>query len=120
MSRRLSTIAVVIAQTIAFAAQGTLIERASRLAPPAANPYDSQPPAVKAGAKLFEQHCASCHGRQAEGIGKAPPLAAPEVKTASPGTLRWVLRNGSLTTGMPSFSKLPEQQRWQIITFLQR
>jgi hypothetical protein len=38
---------------------------------------------------------------------------------ASPGTLFWVLRNGSLRRGMPSFAHLPEPARWQIITFLQ-
>jgi len=29
-----------------------------------------------------------------------------------------VLRNGSLRHGMPSFAHLPEQQRWQIVTYL--
>jgi hypothetical protein len=41
------------------------------------------------------------------------------VRQAKPGTLYWILRNGSLCRGMPSFAHLPEDQRWQIITFLQ-
>jgi len=30
----------------------------------------------------------------------------------------WVLKNGSIYQGMPSFAHLPEPQRWEIITFL--
>jgi hypothetical protein len=40
------------------------------------------------------------------------------VERASPGTLFWLLRNGKLDRGMPSWSKLPDQQRWQIVTYL--
>lgn len=34
------------------------------------------------------------------------------------GALFWVLRNGSLRNGMPPFSHLPPQQRWQIVSYL--
>jgi len=51
-------------------------------------------------------------------MGKAPPLNQAEVREASPGALFWVLRNGSLKRGMPSFAHLPDAQRWQIITYL--
>ena len=82
------------------------------------NPYDSRNDAKRAGAKLFRRHCASCHGQNAAGRNHAPALASPEVRNAPPGALFWVLRNGSLRHGMPSFSHLPEQQRWQIVTYL--
>lgn len=82
------------------------------------NPYDSRDAAIRAGAKLFQRHCASCHGGDAAGQNHAPGLASPEVRKAPPGALFWVLRNGSLRHGMPSFSHLPEQQRWQIVTYL--
>jgi mono/diheme cytochrome c family protein len=82
------------------------------------NPYDSQDTAIRAGAKLFQRHCASCHGQDAAGRNQAPALASTEVRNAPPGALFWVLRNGSLRHGMPSFSHLPEQQRWQIVTYL--
>jgi mono/diheme cytochrome c family protein len=51
-------------------------------------------------------------------MGKAPPLNQADVHDASPAALFWVLRNGSLKRGMPSFAHLPEPQRWQIITYL--
>jgi mono/diheme cytochrome c family protein len=82
------------------------------------NPYEGQQQARRAGAKLYQRECAACHGVDAQGIGKALPLASPEVREASPGVLFWVLRNGSIYRGMPSFSHLPDEQRWQIVTYL--
>jgi mono/diheme cytochrome c family protein len=91
-------------------------------APPSAsnksNPFDDDEVARRAGAKLFSRECAPCHGANAEGIGKAPPLRQPEVYQAAPGVLFWVLKNGSIYQGMPSFAHLPEPQRWEIVTFL--
>jgi len=49
---------------------------------------------------------------------KAPPLNQADVQAAPAGALFWVLRNGSLKRGMPSFAHLPEAQRWQIVTYL--
>jgi mono/diheme cytochrome c family protein len=94
------------------------VEQAPARAVTLQNPYDSQEAAKRAGAKLFQRHCASCHGPNAEGQNHAPALASTEVRNAPPGALFWVLRNGSLRHGMPSFSHLPEQQRWQIVTYL--
>jgi mono/diheme cytochrome c family protein len=82
------------------------------------NPLESDPDAKTAGRKLFEQHCAECHGSIAEGGRKAPSLRAEEVQQATPGTLFWILTNGVVRRGMPVWSKLPEPQRWQIVTYL--
>ncbi len=83
------------------------------------NPFEGDPQAMAAGGKLFEQHCAECHGRKAGGTRKGPSLLQEEVQQATPGTLFWILSNGVVRRGMPVWSKLPEQQRWQIVTFLQ-
>jgi mono/diheme cytochrome c family protein len=82
------------------------------------NPYEGQPDAVLAGEKLFHQHCAECHGDDATGIGHAANLHAPYVQNATPGELAWFLRNGNLPHGMPPWAGIPEQRRWQIITYL--
>jgi mono/diheme cytochrome c family protein len=82
------------------------------------NPYADQPGAVRAGQKLFLQHCAECHGSDARGIGSAVNLRLPAVQNATPGELAWFLRNGNLWRGMPSWSGLPEERRWQIVTYL--
>ena len=82
------------------------------------NPLERDPEAVAAGAKLFDQHCAECHGETAEGGRKGPSLRAREVQLATPGTLFWILTNGVVRRGMPVWSKLPEPQRWQIVTYV--
>lgn len=82
------------------------------------NPLESDPDAVRAGAKLFDLHCAECHGHMAEGGKKAPSLRAPEVQQAAPGALFWLLSNGVVRRGMPVWSKLPEPQRWQLVTYI--
>jgi mono/diheme cytochrome c family protein len=83
-----------------------------------ANPYAGDVSAVKAGAKLYEQHCSGCHGKEAQGVGRTPSLDSPTVKSAQPGALYWLLRNGSLRRGMPSWSNLPPEQLWQVVTWL--
>ena len=82
------------------------------------NPMENDPEAKPAGAKLFDLHCAECHGENAEGGRKGPSLRAREVQQATPGTLFWILTNGVVRRGMPVWSKLPEPQRWQIVTYL--
>lgn len=82
------------------------------------NPLESDPEAIAAGGKLFSQHCAECHGNTAEGSKKAPNLRAEEVQEATAGTLFWILTNGVVRRGMPVWSKLPEPERWQIVSFL--
>jgi len=82
------------------------------------NPYTNEPDAVLAGEKLFRQHCAECHGANATGIGRAVNLHLPAVQNATPGELAWFLRKGNLWRGMPSWSGLPEQRRWQIVSYL--
>src|SRR6516225_1599145 len=58
------------------------------------NPLESDPDSVAAGAKLFAQHCAECHGANADGGKKGPSLRAEEVQQATPGALFWLLTNG--------------------------
>jgi len=82
------------------------------------NPMEKDPDVKAAGAKLFGMHCAECHGEMAEGEGKAPSLLADQVQQSTPGTLFWILTNGVVRHGMPVWSKLPEPQRWQIVTYL--
>ena len=41
------------------------------------------------------------------GRGRRPSLRTPEVRSATDGELFWLLRNGSLAHGMPSWSRLP-------------
>ena len=82
------------------------------------NPLENDPDAVAAGGKLFDQHCAECHGMKAEGTKRAPSLLTQHVQQAPPGAIFWIVTNGVVRRGMPVWSKLPEPERWQIVTFL--
>ena len=86
------------------------------------NPMANDLDAPAAGAKIFAEHCAQCHGEDAQGKKEGkhirPNLHADRVKQATPGELFWLLTNGSQKNGMPSWSRLPEPQRWQLITYL--
>jgi len=94
------------------------LAKAPRKAAARRNPLEGDPDAVAAGANLFELHCAECHGETAEGGRKGPSLRAVEVQRSPPGTLFWILTNGVVRRGMPVWSKLPEPQRWQIVTYV--
>src|SRR5690349_146529 len=91
------------------------VPEAARVRP---NPLATDPESAAAGAKLFQQNCASCHGKTAQGRNKHPNLHSERLKGATPGELEWLLKNGSLKNGMPSWSRLPEAQRWQLVTYL--
>jgi thiosulfate dehydrogenase len=77
-----------------------------------------------AGADLYKQHCAVCHGVPlspksaiASGMYPHPPLLleGKGVTDDEPGESYWKIANGIRLTGMPGFSKsLSETQMWQI------
>ena len=110
----------VVQAALAWAGTGSPILRAPRSAANRVSPLRGSLQDERAGAKLYARECSACHGRDREGIGKAPSLDRPVVYGAAPGILFWVLRNGSLHRGMPSFAHLPDRERWQIISFLQK
>lgn len=84
-----------------------------------ANPYQNQPDAVAAGQRVFHDHCAHCHGEDAEGTKKRPSLRSERVQQqATEGDLHWLLVNGYMSHGMPSWSKLGDPQIWQVITYV--
>ena len=82
------------------------------------NPFADAPAALGAGGKLYRQNCASCHGDNAQGRDGHPSLRTERIRAATPGELQWLLTNGSMKNGMPSWSRLPEQQRWQIVSYV--
>jgi mono/diheme cytochrome c family protein len=82
------------------------------------NPYEGDPEALLAGKKLYLRHCAECHGANARGMRNAVNLRSPGVQNATPGELVWFLPNGNLAHGMPAWPGLPDQRRWQIVTYL--
>ncbi|HYW65939.1 MAG TPA: c-type cytochrome [Candidatus Dormibacteraeota bacterium] len=82
------------------------------------NPMANDTDAVAAGGVLFEEHCEECHGKEALGGRKAPSLRAKEVQDAAPGAIFWILTNGVVRKKMPVWSKLPEPERWQLVSYI--
>jgi mono/diheme cytochrome c family protein len=82
------------------------------------NPYGGHADAIAAGSKVFEDHCAKCHGEDAMGRRKKPSLRTSRVQNAKDGELFWLLKNGNLKRGMPTWAALPEPMRWQIIAYV--
>src|SRR2546423_15542238 len=82
------------------------------------NPLASRIDLAAGGKKIFSQRCAECHGAEARGTDRAPDLTAGDVQEQSDGALFWKISSGNTRTGMPSFSFLPEAQRWQLVLSL--
>jgi len=86
-----------------------------------------------AGAEVYADHCAQCHGFHGKpsGLGahmfpSAPPLwekhsrnAVVGVSDDPPGEIYWKVANGIRLTGMPAFkSVLSETEMWQVSLLL--
>ena len=82
------------------------------------NPLAGNKQAADTGAKLYAANCAACHTPTGKGTGNIPSLAGGAAQSAKDGELFWFITNGKPDSGMPSWSQLPEEQRWQIVTFL--
>ncbi len=107
----------ILSITVSVAQQSTF-----RNAPASAaadkNPYAGSAPATAAGKQLYARNCAQCHGGSRQGMGPAPALDTPAVRNAKPGEVYWFITTGKVSSGMPSWSQLSKQERWQIVTFL--
>ena len=83
------------------------------------SPLAGDPDAAKAGALVYRDHCQQCHRADGAGDGhKRPSLRSQRIRTATDGDIEWFLRQGDLAHGMPSWSSLPQAQRWQIVAYL--
>ena len=111
-----STAALLLAQNVSYH------QDPKWLAPPEAaekkNPLAEKPELAAGGKKLFTRNCVECHGHSGEGLKKAANLQLPAVQEQSDGVLFWKITNGNPDHGMPSFSGIPELQRWQIVLHL--
>ena len=83
------------------------------------NPLKDKPETAEGGKKIFKRSCVTCHGDESHArTNNAPDLASEAVQTDTDGALFWRISNGNSRTGMPSFSGLPEPQRWQLVMYI--
>jgi glucose/arabinose dehydrogenase len=104
--------------TACAAADTTAFHDAPGTASSVANPYQGQAAAISAGGQLYAAHCASCHGVVGQGAGNIPALAHGATQQATDGAVFWFITKGAVNDGMPSWAALPEQQRWQLVSYL--
>jgi thiosulfate dehydrogenase len=90
-------------------------------------PFASSDAAIVAGAKLYTQHCAMCHGSGvgektalAKGLYIAPPQFVKHgVEDDPEGETYWKIEHGIRFTAMPSYrGSLTEEQIWQLTYFM--
>jgi mono/diheme cytochrome c family protein len=118
IDRRLGILCAVVAIALCLAADGSWLTHVPDADRVRSNPYAGQAEAIGAGKKVFEDHCAKCHGDDALGRRKKPSLRSARVQSAKDGEIFWLLRNGNLKKGMPTWAALPEPTRWQIIAYV--
>lgn len=95
---------------------------------PGAAPIASNPQTLLAGAAIYQEHCAFCHGLPGSpaAIGKHMYPAAPGLWVSHrPGVVGvsddpvgesyWKVKNGIRLAGMPAYADLlSEQQMWEV------
>lgn len=78
------------------------------------NPAPRDPVSIQAGAVLFAENCAACHGAKAEGdIG--PELAT---EMYPDDILFEIIYKGITDRGMPSFAALGSAKIWHLVNFV--
>jgi thiosulfate dehydrogenase len=91
-------------------------------------PIEADDGAYAAGAQIYKDHCAVCHGLPtgtqtaiAQGMFPKPPklLQGKGVTDDPPGETYWKVAGGIRMTGMPGFDKtLSTTQMWQVSLLL--
>ena len=120
MIRRLLAICcLTLSSTFAVLAASSPWDHVPRKDHAHVSPLARNPDAANAGAIIYRHHCQQCHLANGAGDGhKRPSLRSDRIRMATDGDIEWFLRQGDLTHGMPSWSGLPEMQRWQIVAYL--
>lgn len=112
-----------------WAAHTSLNATLSREAPKPPYPYPPSDQDIAAGAKLYVQNCAVCHGTAntnpnaiAHGLGVQPPQFNKHGVDDDPeGVTYWKIEHGIRFTGMPAYDKsLDEKAIWELTYFMKR
>jgi len=119
LNSSIQRLAVVVFFPLALLqAQNVSFHNAPASAKQLKNPYQGQNRAAQNGKRLYAMNCGACHGRNAGGQGNVPGLVDGKLESVTAGEIFWYITQGDKANGMPSWEKMPEQDRWQIITYL--
>lgn len=114
-----AAVSLAIVLAIPFVqAQNSSFHNAPASASQQKNPYAGNADAATQGRHFYATYCAACHGTNGKGTGNIPSLSSASVQSAPDGAVFWFITQGDMNNGMPSWRSLPEQQRWQIVTYI--
>ena len=90
------------------------------------NPVSSNPESIEAGRKLYQRHCASCHGKSGKGDGGlALSGGEPSDLTddtwdygSTDGEIFVAIRDGLSADMLAYKDKLKEKEIWQLVVFV--
>lgn len=109
-----------------YVARSALHSRINREMPTVA-PFSADEANMTAGARIYSEQCAFCHGlpdqsvpAAAKGMFPKPPQLFVHTVTDDPlGMTYWKVANGIRLTGMPGYvSSLSTEQMWQVSLLL--
>lgn len=122
---RAALAAMLAASSLWGCSEGT--GRAGSASSPPASARPLSAAAVERGSVLFFHHCAACHGPLGDGNGvrRAHLADTPTDLTRLPAARRdparlfHLLRDGVPYTDMPSWRALSDDQRWDLVAYLE-
>lgn len=90
------------------------------------NPIASDTSSIEEGRKLYQHHCASCHGPSGKGDGSmalaggTPANLTDETwdHGSSDGEIFVVIRDGTSSDMEPYKDRLTEKQMWQLVNYI--
>jgi mono/diheme cytochrome c family protein len=91
------------------------------------NPVASSSESIAAGQQLYAKYCRFCHGADAKGNGPMAPkgthppdLTAGKVQELTDGEIFAIIRDGAgpKQEMKPFKGKMPEQDMWNVVTYL--
>src|SRR5499427_3116309 len=83
------------------------------------NPVAGQAAAIDAGKTVYARNCLACHGKALKGTGNVPSLVDGKLTGVTDGEMFWFITKGDKPNGMPSWAFLPEEKRWQVVSYVQ-
>jgi mono/diheme cytochrome c family protein len=116
------------------ALERSLAPRLLRLSIPAdadrqRSPLTGDANAWRSAVDHYEDHCATCHGRDGRGetemgrnmYPKVPDLADARIQSLSDGALFYIIQNGVRWTGMPAWKhEHSPEETWRLVAFVRR
>jgi glucose/arabinose dehydrogenase len=118
-SRTIEAVLFALFPLIAFSAVNQHFHDAPDSARAVKNPLKDQQAAVTAGRTLYARNCLACHGKTGKGTGNVPSLVDGKLKGVTSGEMFWFITKGDNDNGMPPWAFLPEEKRWQVVTYVE-